>query len=82
MSRVRGRVAKLEASIGTHVCRVCADRWCGVVFSTPSPSDYAAAADGTPGPLPPRCPSCDRRLPKLYVLPDRECWDAMFRSDR
>lgn len=72
------RVAKLEGVRRPAGCGRCAGVNSGVVFNPGGPEAYGPYPDGTPGPLPPVCPECGRRMPKVYIVGDRARWNEMW----
>ena len=80
MNPVQRRVAKLEATMRPTGCRRCDGKYIGVKFTVEGPETYAPYPDGAPGPLPPHCPACKRRMPKLYIMHDRSSWDGICRG--
>ena len=61
-------------------CHRCEGKMVGVVFMTPTPGDYEPGPNGEVAPLPLSCPSCGRRLPKVYRMSDRASWDGINRG--
>ncbi len=74
------RVARLEASARPPECARCRGAFIGVVFQVTGCADYEVGPGGETAPMPLSCPNCGRRMPKVYCLSDRACWDGITRG--